>query len=57
MSFLPDASKMYLTPIGCFNQETDVDDFVVEALWRLFVHEANYRLDLDLYAFKRLDGL
>jgi len=54
---LPDASKMHLAAIGSVHQKTHVYEFVVEALGRLLVDEANVCLDLDFDSIVGFDCL
>jgi hypothetical protein len=46
--FLPDTSKVYLASIRGLCENTNVHRLTGEALWWLFIDEADVRLDLDL---------
>jgi hypothetical protein len=54
---IPDACEMYLTTIRGVNQETHIDQLIVETLRWLFVDEANICLDLNSHSVVRCDHL
>jgi len=48
---------MHLAAVRGIHQEAHVNEFVVEALWRLLVDEANVSFDLDFDSVMGFDHL